>query len=82
MHPVLVANRQLPVSYKTKSLQGNEWPGFSQLACVFAFKLREMDYLVEFHEQMMLVRLKQNDDKKLMEIIEEKLQLYLENKDI
>ena len=41
-----------------------------------------LDYLVEFHEQMMLVRLKQNDDKKLMEIIEEKLQPYLENKDI
>ena len=38
--------------------------------------------LVEFHEQMMLVRLKQNDDKNLMEIIEEKLQLYLENRDI
>jgi len=41
-----------------------------------------MDYLVEFHEQMMLVRLKQNDDKKLMEFNEEKLQPYLENKDI
>jgi len=41
-----------------------------------------MDYLVEFHEQMMLEQLKQNDDKKLMEIIEEKLQPYLENKDI
>ena len=44
--------------------------------------LRETDYLVEFHEQMMLVRLKQNDDKKLMWIVEEKLQPYLENKDI
>ena len=31
---------------------------------------------------MMLVRLKQNDDKKLMEILEEKLQPYFENKDI
>jgi len=41
-----------------------------------------MDYLVEFHEQMMLVQLKQNDDRILMEIIEEKLQPYLENKDI
>ena len=41
-----------------------------------------MDYLVEFHEQMMVVRLKQNDDRKSMDIIEEKLQPYLENKDI